>query len=138
MKTDIHPNYFPEATVQCACGNIFTTGSTLESMRVEICSHCHPFYTGKQKLIDTARRVEKFQAKVAKASALKTKRASRKTQVKTDETSQTLKSRTVKLTHTRDLQSLKKQVTKETKTLGTKKSKLQEKTQPTKQDQSEA
>ncbi|MDD4901263.1 MAG: 50S ribosomal protein L31 [Patescibacteria group bacterium] len=79
MKKDIHPKYYPAAKVSCACGNNFTTGSTLPELKVEICSACHPFYTGKQKLIDTARRVEKFQAKVeAKAkskTAHKSKRA---------------------------------------------------------------
>lgn len=64
MKKDIHPKYYPEAKVSCACGNSFVTGSTLPELKVEICSACHPFYTGKQKLIDSARRVEKFQAKV--------------------------------------------------------------------------
>ena len=72
MKKDIHPKYYPEAKVICACGNAFTVGSTMPELKVEICSACHPFYTGKQKLIDTARRVEKFQAKMdakAKISA---------------------------------------------------------------------
>lgn len=64
MKKDIHPKYYPEAKVVCACGNSFTAGSTMPEIRVEICSACHPFYTGKQKLVDTARRVEKFQAKM--------------------------------------------------------------------------
>ncbi len=70
MKKDIHPKYYPEAKVTCACGNEFSVGSTLPELRVEICSLCHPFYTGKQKLVDTARRVEKFQARLAqKATA---------------------------------------------------------------------
>jgi large subunit ribosomal protein L31 len=64
MKNDIHPNYI-ETTVRCACGNEFTTGSTKESIRVEICSKCHPFFTGKQKLMDTAGRVERFRRKYA-------------------------------------------------------------------------
>lgn len=64
MKKDIHPKYYPEAKVTCACGNAFTTGSTLKELKVEICSVCHPFYTGKQKLVDSARRVEKFKAKI--------------------------------------------------------------------------
>ncbi|MFA5029467.1 MAG: 50S ribosomal protein L31 [Patescibacteria group bacterium] len=69
MKKDIHPQYFKEAKVICACGNTFAVGSTLEEIHVEICSACHPFYTGKQKLIDTAKRVDKFQKRVeAKAS----------------------------------------------------------------------
>ncbi len=64
MKKDIHPKYYPEAKVSCACGNTFITGSTMPELKVEICSACHPFYTGKQKLIDSARRVEKFEARV--------------------------------------------------------------------------
>ena len=64
MKKDIHPKYYPKAKMTCACGNSFTTGSTLPELKVEICSACHPFYTGKQKLLDSARRVEKFQAKM--------------------------------------------------------------------------
>ena len=61
MKTDIHPKYFPEAEVKCACGHEFTTGSTLEKIQVEICSACHPFYTGEEKFVDTEGRVEKFE-----------------------------------------------------------------------------
>jgi len=66
MKKDLHPKYNTKAKVSCACGNSFTVGSTLNELNVEICSLCHPFYTGKQKLVDTARRVEKFQAKLEK------------------------------------------------------------------------
>jgi large subunit ribosomal protein L31 len=64
MKTDIHPK-FQKTTVRCACGNEFVTGSTKETIRVEICSKCHPFFTGKQKLMDTAGRVERFRRKYA-------------------------------------------------------------------------
>ena len=64
MKKDIHPHYIA-ANVRCACGNEFVTGSTKENIRVEICSKCHPFFTGKQKLIDTAGRVERFRRKYA-------------------------------------------------------------------------
>jgi len=64
MKKDIHPQYGP-AIVTCSCGNTFTTGSTTPVIKVEICSACHPFFTGKQKIIDTAGRVEKFQKKFA-------------------------------------------------------------------------
>ncbi len=67
MKKEIHPTYFADAKVVCACGNTFTTGSTKKELHVEICSNCHPFYTGKQKLVDTARRVEKFRARITKA-----------------------------------------------------------------------
>ncbi len=64
MKKDIHPTFYV-AKVRCACGNEFETGSTKESIRVEICSKCHPFFTGKQKLVDTAGRVERFRRKYA-------------------------------------------------------------------------
>jgi len=66
MKSDIHPKYYPKAKVVCACGNTFTVGSTQELIEVEICSHCHPFYTGKEKLVDTLGRVEKFRKRLAK------------------------------------------------------------------------
>lgn len=72
-KNDIHPKYHNDAKAQCACGSEFTTGSTLKEIRVEICSNCHPFYTGKEKIIDTAGRVERFKRKVASASASKKK-----------------------------------------------------------------
>jgi len=60
MKKDTHPEYNAKAKVTCACGNTFTVGSTLKELKVEICSNCHPFYTGKQKLMDTAGRVDRF------------------------------------------------------------------------------
>lgn len=63
MKTGIHPEYFPNATITCACGNALTVGSTIQDIHIELCSVCHPFYTGKQKLVDTSRRVERFEAK---------------------------------------------------------------------------
>ncbi|NLD39046.1 MAG: 50S ribosomal protein L31 [Desulfatiglans sp.] len=65
MKKDIHPEYH-KTLVHCACGNEFETGSTFKEIKVEICSQCHPFYTGKQKLVDTAGRVERFKNKYAK------------------------------------------------------------------------
>lgn len=70
MKANIHPTYYPNATVVCACGNTFTTGSTKQQIRVEICAKCHPFYTGAQKFVDTVGKIEKFQAK-QKAAAVK-------------------------------------------------------------------
>ncbi len=66
MKKDIHPTYFEKAEVLCACGNSFTTGSSKEKINVEICSACHPFYTGTEKTLDTAGRVERFKSRVAK------------------------------------------------------------------------
>lgn len=69
MKTDIHPPYFPLASISCAnCGHEFKVGSTQEKLRIEICSHCHPFFTGKKVLIDTEGRVDKFRQKLAHAT----------------------------------------------------------------------
>jgi large subunit ribosomal protein L31 len=65
MKKDIHPKY-EETKIRCACGNVIETGSTRNNIAVEICSHCHPFFTGKQKLVDTAGRIERFRKKYAK------------------------------------------------------------------------
>ncbi|NMA67560.1 MAG: 50S ribosomal protein L31 [Clostridiaceae bacterium] len=62
MQKGIHPNY-DKAVVRCACGNTFETGSTKKELRVEICSQCHPFFTGKQKLVDSGGRVDKFKKK---------------------------------------------------------------------------
>ncbi len=63
MKEKIHPKYFTDANVTCSCGNTFTTGSTRQTLRVELCNKCHPFFTGEQKIIDTAGRVERFNKK---------------------------------------------------------------------------
>jgi len=68
MKKDTHPQYYPKAKVKCACGNEFAIGSTKPEIQVELCSACHPFFTGKEKLIDTAGRVERFNARKEKAS----------------------------------------------------------------------
>lgn len=65
MKAAIHPKYF-DSKITCACGAVYETGSTLETIDIELCSACHPFFTGKQKILDTARRVEKFTAKDSK------------------------------------------------------------------------
>ena len=70
MKKNIHPKYNPKAKMICACGNTFITGSTLDEIKTELCSACHPFYTGKQKLVDSSRRVEKFEAKVVAKAGL--------------------------------------------------------------------
>jgi len=67
MKQETHPTYFTEAKITCSCGKVHTVGSTKEKMEVEICSNCHPFFTGQEKLIDTAGRVEKFKARQEKA-----------------------------------------------------------------------
>ena len=70
MKADIHPEYI-ETKVSCSCGNTFTTRSVKEELHVELCNQCHPFYTGKQKLVDTGGRVERFQKKYAGRSQKK-------------------------------------------------------------------
>ena len=72
MKKDIHPKYFAESKVSCACGAIFAVGSTKDALSVEICSNCHPFYTGADKIVDTAGRIDRFKAKTAKSAAKKT------------------------------------------------------------------
>ena len=69
MKKEIHPKFYDHAKVVCACGNKFEVGSTLEKIAVEICSACHPFFTGQDKVMDTAGRVEKFKTRLAKAKA---------------------------------------------------------------------
>lgn len=92
MKQAIHPSYYPEAKVVCACGNSFVVGATAEELHVELCSNCHPFFTGKQKLVDTARRVDKFtkRAESKTATPLRSKRSklaekSAKRQLKVDQ-----------------------------------------------------
>lgn len=67
MKAAIHPKWYPEAKVICACGNTFTTGATVPEIHVEICYSCHPFYTGTMRFVDTAGRVDSFKAKMAGA-----------------------------------------------------------------------
>lgn len=76
MKKDIHPQYYSNVKAKCACGAVFTVGSTKPEIQIEICSHCHPFYTGKGKLIDTAGRVEKFKERKTKASAVSVRKKS--------------------------------------------------------------
>ena len=66
MKTEIHPQYYTDAKVSCSCGNKFTVGSTQKEIKVEICSACHPFFNGNEKVIDAAGRVERFKARKAK------------------------------------------------------------------------
>ena len=69
MKTDIHPDYHPDAQVTCACGNTWTTGSTSAELRVALCSNCHPFYTGEQRIVDTEGRVERLMRRFNLGSA---------------------------------------------------------------------
>ena len=88
MKQAIHPQYFDNAQVICACGNTFTTGSTQEVIKVELCSKCHPFYTGEQRFVDSASRIQKFQKKQEVAKLHVTKK---KEEVKKDNTPKTLR-----------------------------------------------
>lgn len=67
MKANIHPKYFLQAQVVCTCGNRFTVGSTLETIHIELCNKCHPFYTGAQKFVDTVGKIERFKQKQEKA-----------------------------------------------------------------------
>lgn len=71
MKTDIHPTYYPEATVKCACGNTFIVGATREVLEVEVCSSCHPFYTGQDKIVDKMGQVQKFKERLAQKATPK-------------------------------------------------------------------
>lgn len=93
MKKDIHPTYHSAVKVTCSCGNTFTTGSTSESLTVEMCSNCHPYYTGKSKVVDTQGRVERFKrmmeqkkksgplrSKKAKKAVAKQKKSEKKTE----------------------------------------------------------
>lgn len=73
MKTNTHPTYFENLKIICSCGNVMIAGSTKKELQTEICSACHPFYTGQQKLIDTAGRVDKFMARMKKAEKRKEK-----------------------------------------------------------------
>jgi len=68
MKADIHPTYYPSAKAVCACGNKFSVGSTKEKIDTSICSNCHPFYTGTEKIVDTRGRVDRFKKRLAKKS----------------------------------------------------------------------
>ncbi|MDP2641318.1 MAG: 50S ribosomal protein L31 [Candidatus Yanofskybacteria bacterium] len=68
MKKDIHPTYYPEAKISCVCGNVFTMGAAKETMNVEVCSACHPFYTGQEKIIESVGQVQKFRERASRKS----------------------------------------------------------------------
>jgi len=92
MKNNIHPQYSHDITVTCACGNVFTTGSTKKSIQVDICSACHPFYTGEMKFVDTQGRVEKFQQKMQTMNSyVSNKKAKKQTNDKQVETPKSLR-----------------------------------------------
>jgi large subunit ribosomal protein L31 len=83
MKPKIHPKYFPTARVICACGNTWTTGATVAEIRVDVCSACHPFYTGEQRMVDTAGQVDRFMKRLERtADTVDTLRAQQDTQRK--------------------------------------------------------
>lgn len=71
MRKDIHPKYYPEATVICACGNTFKVGSTKEIIRTDVCSKCHPFFTGEQRIVDTAGQVERFMRRLERRDQIR-------------------------------------------------------------------
>lgn len=78
MKKDIHGQYFDDAVITCACGVKYAVGSTEKEINIEICSSCHPFYTGQDKVLDTAGRVDRFKKKLAKATETKAKKVTKK------------------------------------------------------------
>ncbi len=75
MRKNIHPKYYPEATVICACGNTFKVGSTKEIIRTDVCSKCHPFFTGEQRIVDTAGQVERFMRRLEQRDVKRTDKA---------------------------------------------------------------
>ena len=87
MKQQTHPQYYDNCQVTCACGNKFTTGSTVEKIEVDVCSKCHPFFTGQQKFVDIKGRIDKFKEKVIKGKAYSDKKATKKAVKKTAEKS---------------------------------------------------
>ncbi|HDH31334.1 MAG TPA: 50S ribosomal protein L31 [Candidatus Wolfebacteria bacterium] len=82
MKSNIHPQYYPKTKTKCICGNSFTIGSTKQEIQTEICGNCHPFYTGKEKLIDSAGRIEKFKARLREAETNSSKKKVKRTRAK--------------------------------------------------------
>lgn len=84
MKQQTHPQYFDNCQVTCACGNKFTTGSTVEKIEVDVCSKCHPFFTGQQKFVDIKGRIDKFKEKVVKGKAYSDKKATKKSTKKSN------------------------------------------------------
>lgn len=82
MKEGIHPQYYPQAKVKCACGNTWATGSTQPELNIEICSQCHPFYSGKEKILDTRGRVDKFKKRLEKSITLSTPKTSKTRTIK--------------------------------------------------------
>lgn len=82
MKPKIHPKYYTKAKVKCACGAEYTLGSTKENLETEVCAQCHPFYTGKDKIVDKSGMVEKYKTRLSKAAKKQTQKRRRKKQQK--------------------------------------------------------
>lgn len=91
MKKEIHPEYHDDCKITCACGNTFVTGSTMKEIRIELCNQCHPFYTGKQKFVDTTRRVEKFKEREDKKTSISATRKGKKIKKKAQAVKKTAK-----------------------------------------------
>ena len=91
MKKKIHPKYNTEVEAKCACGNSFKVGSTRDAINVEICSECHPFYTGKEKLVDSTGRVDRFKQRMEKTQSMKAKPKKAKKDKKAEEVKETKK-----------------------------------------------
>lgn len=91
MKASIHPKYNPTAQVVCSCGNMFTVGSTQDSLHIELCNKCHPFFTGQQKFVDTASRIDKFMKKMKAATPGSLKSKKKKGDKKDDQPPLTLR-----------------------------------------------
>lgn len=87
MKEEIHPKYYPEATVICACGNTWKTGSTQETIRTDVCSACHPFFTGEQRIVDTEGQVDRFYKKLKVHEEYEKEKQARETQKATADVS---------------------------------------------------
>lgn len=98
MKAKIHPKYYENATITCACGNVFKVGSTVEKIEIEICSACHPFYTGKKKLVDSAGQVDRFQKKMEIAKKFKEEKEAKEKKAKAKKTSSKKTKKTAKET----------------------------------------
>lgn len=96
MKKDTHPKWYPKAKVTCSCGNTFTLGATLPEIRTELCSACHPFFTGQEKLVDTEKRVEKFEQKITRARAAAKVRAKKERKRREKEKKEKERPRTLK------------------------------------------
>lgn len=91
MKTAIHPQYHPQAKITCACGNKIIVGSTKDNIKIDICSQCHPFYTGKKKVVDAVGKVEKFKSRRSKAISKTRSKTEKKSAKKTKKAEKTAK-----------------------------------------------